>query len=166
MAERRHTTATKLRELADEHDHTRFTLQETPAGAPPDERDRIRAAMDRILAGAPERSNGALTIVALAIAAGIPRNALAQRHPDLRNEFYEHVKARGGTPDVETRFRKKIVGLKTTISNTNDEFAQLKVDVQGFLAENTRLTLENQELRDVLVGNTTNVVPLRLAPHR
>jgi hypothetical protein len=35
--------------------------------------------MDRILAGAPERSNGALTIVALAIEAGVPRNALAQR---------------------------------------------------------------------------------------
>ncbi|MFD5086450.1 hypothetical protein ACFWOG_27915 [Kitasatospora sp. NPDC058406] len=40
------------------------------------------------------------------------------------------------------------------------------MDVQGFLAENTRLTLENQELRDVLGGNTTNVIPLRPAPHR
>ena len=47
----------------------------------PDERDRIRAAMDRILAGAPERSNGGLTVVALAIEAGVPRNALTQRAP-------------------------------------------------------------------------------------
>ncbi|WP_326615312.1 integrase (plasmid) [Streptomyces scopuliridis] len=31
LAERRHATATKLRELADEHDRTRFTLQENPA---------------------------------------------------------------------------------------------------------------------------------------
>jgi hypothetical protein len=53
----------------------------------PDERDRIRAAMDRILRGAPERSNGALTIVALALEAGVPRNALTQRHTDLKNDF-------------------------------------------------------------------------------
>ncbi|MFD9562164.1 hypothetical protein [Streptomyces sp. NPDC059994] len=132
----------------------------------PDERDRIRAAMDRILASTPERSNGALTIVALAIEAGVPRNSLTQRHTDLKNEFYEHVRARGGTPDVETRLRKKIVGLKTTIANKNDEIARLKADVQGFLAENTRLTLENQEIRDVLSGNSANVIPLRPTPHR
>ena len=52
-----------------------------------DERDRIRAAMKRILAGTPERSNGALTIVALAQEADVPRNALTQRHTDLKNEF-------------------------------------------------------------------------------
>ena len=47
----------------------------TPA---PDERDRIRAAMDRILDGTPQRSNGALTVVALAQEAEVPRNALTQ----------------------------------------------------------------------------------------
>ena len=36
------------------------------------ERDEIRAAMDRILGGTPERSDGAMTIVALAIEAGVP----------------------------------------------------------------------------------------------
>ncbi|MCX5336799.1 hypothetical protein [Streptomyces sp. NBC_00140] len=127
----------------------------------PDERDRIRAAMDRILAGTPERSNGALTIVALAIEADVPRNALTQRHTDLKNEFYERVKARGGTSDVETRLRKKIVVLKQTIANKNKEVTQLQADLQGFLAENTRLTLENQELRDVLSGSAANVTPLR-----
>ena len=127
----------------------------------PDERERIRAAMDRVLAGAPERSNGALTVVALAIEADVPRNALTQRHPDLRNEFYERVRVRGGTPDVESRLRKKIVALKTTIANKNAELARLEADVQGFLAENTRLTLENQELRDVLQGSKTNVTPIR-----
>ncbi|MFI7349465.1 hypothetical protein ACIBSR_24855 [Streptomyces sp. NPDC049936] len=54
----------------------------------PDERDRIRAAMDRILQGTAQRSNGALTIVALAQEAGVPRNALTQRHVDLNNDFY------------------------------------------------------------------------------
>jgi hypothetical protein len=49
----------------------------------PDERDRIRAAMARILAGAPERSNGALTIVTVAIEAGVPRNALTLRRSKI-----------------------------------------------------------------------------------
>lgn len=49
----------------------------------PDERDRTRAAMDRILQGTPQHSNGALTIVALAKEAGVPRDALTQRHTDL-----------------------------------------------------------------------------------
>jgi hypothetical protein len=74
----------------------------------PDERDRIRAAMDRILAGRPEHSNGALTIVALALEAKVPRNALTQRHTDLKAEFYEQVRARGGTPDSERRLRQQV----------------------------------------------------------
>ncbi|MPY60847.1 hypothetical protein [Streptomyces spongiae] len=53
----------------------------------PDERQRIRAAMDRILSGRPEHSNGALTIVALAVEAGVPRSALTHRHTGSKNEF-------------------------------------------------------------------------------
>ena len=132
----------------------------------PDERARIRAAMHRILGGTPERSNGALTIVALAIEADVPRNALTQRHTDLKNEFYDHVRTCGGTPDAEARLRKKIADLKTTIANKNKEIVQLRDDVQGFLAENTRLTLENEELRDVLSGRPSNVTPLRAGPGR
>lgn len=77
-----------------------------------DERQRIRAAMDRILNGTPEHSNGALTIVALAVEAGVPRNALTQRHIDLKNEFYEKARARGATPDSEQRLRKQVRRLK------------------------------------------------------
>jgi hypothetical protein len=63
----------------------------------PDERGRIREAMKRIFDGTPHSSTGALTIVALAQEADVPRNALTQRHPDLRNEFYRRVKERGNT---------------------------------------------------------------------
>ncbi|WP_064273245.1 hypothetical protein [Streptomyces sp. RTd22] len=119
--------------------------------------------MDRILNGTPERSNGALTVVALALEADVPRNALTQRHTDLKNAFYESVAARGGTPDVEIRLRKKISDLKQTIANKNQEIADLQDDVQGFLAENTRLTLECEELRDALAGGHANVIPLRPA---
>ncbi|WP_328341612.1 hypothetical protein [Streptomyces violaceus] len=73
--------------------------------------------MQRILAGTPEHFNGALTIVALAIEAQVPRNALTQRHPDLLNEFYARVQERGAVPDAEARLRKTIVKLKETIAN-------------------------------------------------
>ncbi|GAA3140060.1 hypothetical protein [Streptomyces echinatus] len=75
-----------------------------------DERARVRAAMDRILAGNCQHSNGALTIVALAQEAQVPRNALTQHHPDLKNDFYAKVKERGQPTDSERRLRKKITG--------------------------------------------------------
>jgi hypothetical protein len=65
------------------------------------ERDRIRAAMNRILDGTPERSNGALTVVALAIEAGVPRNALTQPHTDLKDEFYQRIRDRGAGNEDE-----------------------------------------------------------------
>ncbi|WAU78296.1 hypothetical protein O1Q96_00145 (plasmid) [Streptomyces sp. Qhu-G9] len=126
-----------------------------------DERNRIRAAMHRILTGTPEHSNGALTVVALAIEAQVPRNALTQRHPDLRNEFYTQVKERGAVPDVETRLRAKIVQLKETIANKNEELGRLRVDVPALVRVLNQLAAENEVLREQLQLPTPNVVPLR-----
>ncbi|MEU6352082.1 hypothetical protein ABZ896_22560 [Streptomyces sp. NPDC047072] len=126
-----------------------------------DERDRIRAAMDRILTGAPTASTGALTIVALAQEAGVPRNALTQRHLDLKNEFYDRVKERGATPDVEARLREKIVKLKKTIANKNEELDQLRSDVPALVRAVNQLTLENQQLREALAQPAPNVVQFR-----
>jgi len=125
-----------------------------------DERNRIRSAMDRILAGNAEHSTGALTIVALAQEAQVPRNALTQRHLDLKNEFYERVKERGATPDVETRLRTTIVRLKTTIANKNKELEQLRTDIPALVRVVNHLTLENQQLRDRLSQPATNVIPI------
>ncbi|MFD1545797.1 hypothetical protein [Nonomuraea guangzhouensis] len=116
--------------------------------------------MDRILDGTPENSNGALTIVALAQEADVPRNALTQRHPDLKNEFYERVKARGATPDVEVRLRDTITKLKKTIVNKNKELAQIRQDVPTLVRAVHQLTLENQELREQLDLPEPNVAPL------
>lgn len=127
----------------------------------PDERDRIRAAMQRILAGTPEHSSGALTIVALAIEAQVPRNALTQRHPDLRNEFYAHVQERGAVPDAEARLRKTIVKLKETIANKNEELARLRQDVPALVRALSQLTAENEALRQQLELPTPSVVPFR-----
>jgi len=126
----------------------------TPA---PGERERISAAMDRILAGAPERSNGALTVVALAIEADVPRNALTQRHTDLKNEFYQRVKEHGADNEDEARLRATIARLRKTIDGKNRELAQLRADVPALVRAVSQLTLENQQLRDARASG--GVVP-------
>jgi hypothetical protein len=126
-----------------------------------DERERIHAAMDRILAGTPQTSNGALTIVALAQEAGVPRNALTHRHLDLKNEFYERVKERGAAPDVEARLRKAVVKLKKTIASKNKELDQLHSDALALVRVVNQLTLENQQLRETLAQPASNVVAFR-----
>jgi hypothetical protein len=124
----------------------------------PDERTRIRAAMGRILEGTPERSNGALTVVALALEAGVPRNALTQRHTDLKNEFYQRVKEKGTDNGDEVRLRATIARLKKTIAAKNRELAQLRADVPALVRAVNQLTLENQQLRDMRATGGT-VVP-------
>jgi septal ring factor EnvC (AmiA/AmiB activator) len=123
----------------------------------PGERERIRAAMDRILAGVPERSNGALTVVALAMEAGVPRNALTQRHTDLKTEFYQRVKERGTDNEDEARLRATIARLRKTIDSKNRELAQLRADVPALVRAVNQLTLENQQLREARTGGS--VVP-------
>lgn len=127
----------------------------------PDKRERITAAMTRILSGCPAHSNGALTIVALAQEAGVPRNALTQRHLDLKNQFYEHVKQRGATPDVEIRLRATITTLKKTIASNNQELAQLRADVPALVRVISQLSAENLKLRAQLKMPAANVVPIR-----
>ncbi len=114
----------------------------------PGERERIRAAMDRILAGVPERSDGALTVVALAIEAGVPRNALTQRHTDLKTEFYQRIKEHGADNGDEARLRATIARLRKTIEARNRELAQLRADVPALVRAVSQLTMENQQLRD------------------
>ncbi|MGC9542497.1 hypothetical protein [Streptomyces sp. UG1] len=128
----------------------------------PDERDRIRAAMDRILADHPQRSNGALTIVALALEADVPHNALTQRHTDLKNEFYDKVRARGQTPDSEKRLRRQIRRLKELRASDAEEIVQLKGDVEALVGALHQKTVENQLLRKQLAEGTGAVSMLPL----
>jgi septal ring factor EnvC (AmiA/AmiB activator) len=129
-----------------------------------DERERIRAAMDRILAGTPQRSNGALTIVALAHEADVPRNALTQRHTDLKNEFYQCVKERGGPSEDERRLRATISKLRATIENKNRELKQLRADVPALVRVVNQLTLENHQLRDQLTEPSHAVIAFPKRP--
>jgi septal ring factor EnvC (AmiA/AmiB activator) len=124
----------------------------------PGERDQIRAAMDRIMDGVPERSDGALTVVALATEAGVPRNALTQRHTDLKDEFYQRVKASGADNGDEARLRATIARLKKTIKAKNSELAQLRADVPALVRAVNQLTLENRQLRDAQSRHGRSVV--------
>lgn len=123
-----------------------------------DERARIRAAIDRILAGTPQRSNGALTIVALAQEADVPRNALTQRHTDLKNQFYQQVRGKGGPSELETRLRNTIAKLRKTIVNKNGELKQLRTDVPALVRVVNQLTLENDLLRSQLAQSGRTVI--------
>ncbi|MEU2179858.1 hypothetical protein [Streptomyces thermolilacinus] len=132
----------------------------TPA---PDERDRIRAAMNRILSGKPEHSNGALTIVALSAEAQVPRNALTQRHPDLKNDFYDQVRARGQMPDSERRLRQQVRRLKELRAADAEGIARLKADVEALVGALHQSVTENRVLRQKL-SEGSGVV--RLLPQR
>ena len=120
-----------------------------------DERERISAAMERILAGIPERSNGALTVVALALEAGVPRNALTQRHTDLKNEFYQRIRERGAPSEDEARLRATIARLRKTIEGKNKELAQLRADVEAFVRKRAeRSAVAAFPIREHGVGRT------------
>ncbi|MFD8725641.1 hypothetical protein ACFV2H_48820 [Streptomyces sp. NPDC059629] len=126
-----------------------------------DERDRIREAMNRILSGNPQRSNGALTIVALAAEADVPRNALTQRHLDLKNEFYEKVRARGETPDSEKRLRRQLVKAKELRAQALKDVEQLKADNEALVGALHQVVMENRQLRQQLAEQQPN---LRILP--
>ncbi|MFF7893883.1 hypothetical protein ACFZDI_18685 [Streptomyces sp. NPDC007907] len=129
-----------------------------------DERERIRAAMDRILSGTPQRSNGALTIVALATEADVPRNALTQRHLDLKNEFYEKVRARGEMPDSEKRLRRQLVKAKELRAEALKEIDRLKTDNEALVGALHQVVMENRQLRLQLTEPPSNLRVLPTQP--
>ncbi|MDI3424233.1 hypothetical protein [Streptomyces luteolus] len=130
-----------------------------------DERDRIRAAMDRILSGSSVNSNGALTVVALATEAGVPRNALTQRHQDLKNEFYEHVRARGEIPDSEKRLRARVVKLKEQHAEHLKEIEELKNANEILVRALHQAQMENRQLRQQAALQEPRIRALPTQPH-
>jgi DNA-binding transcriptional regulator YiaG len=66
--------------------------------------------------------------------------AILRRHVDLKNEFYERVRAETQqTPETEKRLRETVSKLKQTISNQRVEIEELRQLV-------TRLTLASAVL--------------------
>jgi hypothetical protein len=63
--------------------------------------------MNRILTGTAQHSTGALTIVALAREADVPRNALTQRHPDLKKISTPRSARRPNLPKPKRSYANK-----------------------------------------------------------
>ncbi|WP_327311949.1 hypothetical protein [Streptomyces sp. NBC_01235] len=77
----------------------------------------------------------------------MPRNALTQRHTDLKAEFYGRVRARGGVPDSERRLRQQVRRLKELRAADAKEVARLKADVEALVGSLHQATVENSHLR-------------------
>ena len=126
-----------------------------------DERSRIRAAAERLLAGQPVVSDGALTVVALAVEAGVHRMALLKRHADLKNEFYQRVRTQTQQiTDEESRLRQTVAKLRQTIASQREEIRDLRRQVTQLTLAAAVLTQAQAETRAAPAA-PGNVVPLR-----
>ncbi len=112
-----------------------------------DERARIEAAMDRLLEGTPLRSDGKLTIVSLAIEAGVKRHVLTHKHTDLKDLFYARVNAQHAIPACETAFREQNAGLRRKLDELRAERDEYKQAADALARALNLLTLENDSLR-------------------
>jgi hypothetical protein len=68
-----------------------------------DERAEIEAAMDRVLDGTSLRSDGKLTVVSLAVEAGVKRHVLTHKHTDLKDRCYARSKPSTPSPLARSR---------------------------------------------------------------
>ncbi|MFH8371370.1 hypothetical protein [Streptomyces sp. NPDC018031] len=79
--------------------------------------------------------------------ADVPRNALTQRHLDLRNEFYKKAWARGEMPDSEKRLRRQLVKAKELRAEALKEIERLKADNKALVGALHHMVMENRQLR-------------------
>jgi septin family protein len=132
------------------------------------ERARIRAAADRLLAGQPAASDGALTITALAAEAGVHRMALMKRHADLKNEFYERVRAETQQiTDEERQLRQTVARHRQTIAGQRAEIRDLRHQVTQLTLAAAVLTQKDHDMQAQSGPEAQpapgNVVPIRPA---
>jgi hypothetical protein len=90
--------------------------------------------------------------------------SLTQRHLDLKNEFYDKVRARGQIPDSEARLGKQITRLRKLRVRDTAELAQLREDVLHLVRIVNQLTAENHQLRAELTAPSARVRVLPTQP--
>ena len=121
------------------------------------ERRLIRDAMARLLNGDPIRSDGKLTVKSLAAEAGLKRWYLTHRHTDLRDEFYDRVRAQGTTPAAMTTLHEQIATLKEAHKQDRaalrDAIAQKEIHAR----ETQVRALENAQLK----AQASGLAPVR-----
>ena len=124
-----------------------------------DEHERlvIRDAMKRLLDGDPIRSDGKLTIKALAVEAGLNRSRLTHKHTDLKDEFYERVRAQNATPAAMRELYGRIASIEREHTENREEL-QKALEEKEMLAralvvlshESEALVRENADLTERL----------------
>jgi hypothetical protein len=124
------------------------------------ERIAILAAADRLLAGKPRKSTGNLSVVQLAVEAGVKYWIIAQKHTDLRDHFQQLARAaRQTTPPQEDepgsgnhpeRDREKLAR----------HCAALEELIRSYAPLINELATENQALRDQIARTGSTVIPL------
>ncbi len=114
---------------------------------PKDERDDIEAAMNRLLDGTPLRSDGKLTIVSLAVEAGVKRHVLTHKHTDLRDRFYARVKAHNGVAANQTALHEQNAELRCRLDTMRSERDEYKRAADALARALNILTIENDTLR-------------------
>jgi chromosome segregation ATPase len=125
-----------------------------------DERAQIEAAMGRLLDGVPLRSDGKLTIVSLAIEAGLKRHVLTHKHTDLRDRFYAKVKAQNAVPASETALREQNAALRRQLEDLRTERDEYKQAVGALARTLNLLTAENDDLQRQITQLRRRTAPL------
>jgi hypothetical protein len=127
------------------------------------ERAAIQAAAGRLLAGTPLRSTGELTVVQLAIEAGVKRWLLTHKHRDLAQQFQAQARAAGGDPPAVRMLKSKLEALQVETARLRAEKAELQTLVEFYAGVINELTVDHEQLktdhqqltaeRDSLLGN-------------
>jgi hypothetical protein len=126
------------------------------------ERDAIEAAMARLLAGTPIRSSGTLTIMTLAIEAGLKRNKLTHKHTDLRDRFRAEVVRLNGVTEREARLLDELELARHQLAEAKADRDNYRATSEVFARAMHVLTVENEALRkEVAKINASRVVPIR-----
>ncbi len=124
------------------------------------QRRALLAAADRLLAGTPKRSTGNLSVVQLAVEAGVKYWVAAQKHPDLRDHFQQLATSTGNVP---VAFRDTVdahTKLVQDHAELRERCTKLQQLVDIYAAANNELALENQALERQLSDRATTVTPL------
>lgn len=97
-----------------------------------EDREAIEGAMQRMLAGAPIHSTGELTVVQLAIEAGVKRWRLTHQHEDLRQRFQDAVASRNHESPLLAPLRQKVGDLTEQVRTLRDESSELRATLKTY----------------------------------
>jgi chromosome segregation ATPase len=129
-----------------------------------DERAEIEAAISRLLDGIPLRSDGKLTIVSLAVEAGVKRHVLTHKHTDLKDRFYARVKAQQSVPASEVALREQNAELRRKLDDMRAERDEYKQAADALARALNVLTAENDKLCRQIGRISSSAMPPRLTP--